>query len=118
MDVTDLVLLDLKLIDSVEHRLLTGADNANVLDCARFLDEIAKPVWIRHVLVPGVTDGDGRLRRLGAFVRSLGNVERVEVLPYHTLGVAKWKALGLDYALEGVEPPTEEMVAQARSILV
>ena len=117
MDVTDLVLLDLKLIDSAAHRLLTGADNANVLDCASYLAEIGKGVWIRHVLVPGVTDGIGRLRRLGAFIRTLANVQRVEVLPYHTLGVPKWEALGLSYGLPGVEPPTEEGLAAARRVL-
>ena len=117
MDVTDLVLLDLKHIDPAAHRDLTGADNANVLDCAKCLSEIGKSVWIRHVLVPGVTSDEGVLARLRAFVGGLGNVKRVEVLPYHTLGVAKWRALGLDYALDGVEPPTDEMVARARSIL-
>ena len=117
MDVTDLVLLDLKLIDSAAHRLLTGADNANVLDCARYLAEIGKDVWIRHVLVPGVTDGAGRLRRLGEFVRTLTNVKRVEVLPYHTLGVPKWRDLGLPYALEGVQPPSAESLATARAFL-
>ena len=117
MEATDLVLLDLKLIDSAAHRLLTGADNANVLDCAKFLSEIGKPVWIRHVLVPGVTDGIGRLRRLGAFIKALSNVRRVEVLPYHTLGVAKWKSLGLPYALEGVPPPSAEQLGLAEAIL-
>ena len=116
MDVTDLVLLDLKLIDSAAHRLLTGADNANVLDCARCLAEIGKDVWIRHVLVPGVTDGIDRLRRLGAFIRTLANVKRVEILPYHTLGVAKWKALGLPYALEGVPSPTAEELSVAERL--
>ena len=116
MDVTDLVLLDLKLIDSAAHRLLTGADNANVLDCARYLAEIGKDVWIRHVLVPGVTDGIDRLRRLGAFIRTLANVKRVEILPYHTLGVAKWKALGLPYALEGVPSPTAEELSVAERL--
>ena len=118
MDVTDLVLLDLKHIDPAAHRELTGEDNANVLDCAKFLSEIGKDVWIRHVLVPGVTDGIDSLRRLGAFIKTLANVQRVEVLPYHTLGVAKWKSLGLPYALEGVSPPTEEQIALARRLLV
>ena len=117
MDVTDLVLLDLKLIDSAAHRLLTGVFNENILDCARYLDEIGKDVWIRHVLVPGVTDGVGRLRRLGAFIRTLDNVRRVEVLPYHTLGVGKWRDLGLAYALEGVSAPTPESLSSARRIL-
>ena len=117
MDATDLVLLDLKHIDAAAHRDLTGADNANVLDAAKYLSEIGKSVWIRHVLVPGVTDDADALTRLGAFIRTLGNVRKVEVLPYHTLGVAKWKALGLNYSLEGVKPPSEASLALARRIL-
>lgn len=117
MDATDLVLLDLKHIDTAVHRDLTGVNNANVLDAAKYLSEIGKSVWIRHVLVPGVTDDADALTRLGAFIRTLGNVHKVEVLPYHTLGVAKWKALGLDYSLEGVKPPSEASLALARRIL-
>ena len=117
MEVTDLVMLDLKHIDPAAHLELAGADNANVLDCAKFLSETGKPVWIRHVLVPGVTTDESSLRRLGDFVGTLQNVQRFEVLPYHTLGVAKWRALGLDYALDGVAPPTEWEFARACRIL-
>ena len=117
LEVTDLLLLDLKHIDPVAHRELTGADNANVLDCAKFLSEIGKPVWIRHVLVPGVNTEEGSLTKLGAFIRTLANVKRVEVLPYHALGVAKWKALGLPYALEGVRAPSAEELSSAERIL-
>ena len=117
MDATDLVLLDIKHIDSVAHRELTGADNANVLDCARYLSEIGKPVWIRHVLVPGITDDERSLTALSAFIKTLRTVQRVEVLPYHTMGVAKWRALGLDYALEGIEPPTDTAIRHAQEIL-
>ncbi len=113
MDATDLLLLDLKHIDPAAHRELTGADNANVLDCARFLSEIGKSVWIRHVLVPGINTDEPSLTKLGAFIRTLTNVRRVEVLPYHTLGVAKWQALGLAYALAGTRAPTAEEVACA-----
>ena len=118
MDVTDLLLLDLKHIDSAAHRELTGADNANVLDCAKFLSEIGKPVWIRHVLVPGINTDEPSLTKLGAFIKTLTNVKKVEVLPYHSLGVLKWEALGLPYALEGVEPPTGDQLAKARALLV
>ena len=117
MAVTDLLLLDLKHIDPAAHRELTGADNANVLDCAKFLSEIGKSVWIRHVLVPGVNSDEASLAKLGAFIRTLSNVERVEVLPYHTLGVAKWKALGLPYALEGVLPPSDGLRILAEDAL-
>ena len=117
MKVTDTVLLDIKHIDDDRHRLLTRHSNKNILDCARYLSEIHKPVWIRHVLVPGLTDDDGALRRLRAFIDTLSNVERVEVLPYHTLGAFKYEKLGIDYPLRGVEPPTAERVENARRIL-
>ena len=118
MDVTDLLLLDLKHLDPAAHKELTGADNANVLDCAKYLSEIGKPVWIRHVLVPDITTEEEFLTKLGAFIRTLANVKKVEVLPYHALGVPKWKLLGLPYALEGVPAPTDEQVATARRLLV
>ena len=117
MDMTDLFLLDLKHIDPAAHKELTGADNANVLDCAKFLSEIGKPVWIRHVLVPGINTDEPSLMKLGAFIRTLTNVKKIEVLPYHSLGVPKWKALNLPYALEGVEPPTDGQLAFARQLL-
>ena len=117
MEVTDLLLLDLKHIDPAAHRELTGADNANVLDCAKFLSEIGKPVWIRHVLVPGVNTDESSLAKLGVFIKTLTNVQKIEVLPYHTLGVPKWQALGLPYALDGVKPPTDAQVAHARMAL-
>lgn len=117
MEVTDLVLLDIKHIDSEAHKRLTGRDNKNVLELARYLSDIGKPVWIRHVLVPGLTDDEESLTRLRAFLDTLKNLERVEVLPYHSLGAYKWKALGLDYPLEGVEPPSKEAVQRAREIL-
>ena len=117
LDVTDLLLLDLKHIDSVAHRELTGADNVNVLDCAKYLSEIGKPVWIRHVLVPGITSDAANLTKLSAFIHTLTNVKRVEVLPYHSLGVPKWKSLGLPYVLEDIMPPTSEQCALAESIL-
>ena len=118
MEVTDLLLLDIKHIDPVAHKELTGTDNANVLDCARFLSEIGKPAWIRHVLVPGVNTDEPSLEKLGAFIKTLANVKRVEVLPYHTLGISKWQSLGLSYALEAVPPPTAEQIATARRLLV
>ena len=117
MEVTDLVLLDLKHIDPQAHRDLTGADNANVLDCAKFLSEIGKSVWIRHVLVPGINTDEQSLSELGAFIRTLANVKRIEVLPYHTLGVSKWKSLGLPYALEGVPAPSDDQRIRAEDLL-
>lgn len=114
---TDLVLLDIKHIDDAQHRILTGWGNENILDFARYLSEIDKPVWIRHVLVPSRNDSDEYLSRLDAFVKTLRNVERFEVLPYHTLGVYKWKELGLDYPLEGVDPPGQALIDHANAML-
>lgn len=117
MKVTDLVLLDLKHIDTVEHKELTGMSNEHIIDMARYLDEKKVPVWIRHVLIPGGSDNDQYLQRLSDFIATLSNVEKIDVLPYHKLGVYKWESLGLDYPLEGVEPPTEERVKNAEAIL-
>ena len=117
LDLTDTVLLDIKHIDPAAHRELTGADNDSVLACARYLSSIGKPVWIRHVLVPGLTDDLEAAKRLRAFLDTLTNVERVDVLPYHVLGLHKWRELGIPYTLEGVEPPTDESIRQIREIL-
>lgn len=117
MNYTDLVMLDIKQIDDEKHRELTGCTNANILDMAKYLDEIHKPVWIRHVLVPERSDYDKYLERLAEFIQGLHNVERVEVLPYHTLGAYKWKELGMEYPLEGIDPPTDERVNHARKVL-
>lgn len=117
MELTDTVLLDIKHIDDEEHRKLTRHSNANILDCARYLSEIDKPVWIRHVLIPGITDKDEYLVRLRDFLSTLHNIERIEVLPYHTLGVYKYENLGIDYPLKDVQPPAAERVANANDIL-
>jgi pyruvate formate lyase activating enzyme len=114
---TDLVLLDIKHIDSEKHRWLTGHSNENILDCARYLSDIEKPVWIRHVLVPGITDDEEQLKQLRQTLDTLKNIKKVEVLPYHTLGTFKWKQLGIPYSLEDVPTPTNEQVARAREIL-
>ena len=102
MEYTDLILLDLKQIDEEQHQILTGCTGKNILELAQYLSEIHKPVWIRHVLVPGGSDKDEYLDRLNAFIQTLKNVERVEVLPYHTLGEYKWKELGMEYPLASV----------------
>ena len=117
MELTDTVLLDIKHIDDEEHRKLTRHSNANILDCARYLSEIDKPVWIRHVLIPGITDKDEYLVRLRDFLSTLHNIERIEVLPYHTLGVYKYEKLAIDYRLKDVQPPAAERVANANDIL-
>lgn len=117
MQYTDLFLLDIKHIDEKEHIRLTGHTNKNILDLATYLSDMKKPVWIRHVLVPKRSDKDEYLDRLHEFILTLHNVERVEVLPYHTLGAYKWKELGMEYPLEGIDPPTAERVENARKRL-
>ena len=117
MKYTDLVLLDLKEIDDAKHRDLTGHSNRNILDCARYLSDIGVPIWVRHVLVPGLTDKDDDLRALRAFIDTLQNVKRVEVLPYHAMGAYKWEQLGIPYTMKDVSAPTEERVRNAERIL-
>lgn len=117
MDVTDLVLLDIKHIRSQDHKHLTGVDNANILEAARFLDRIEKPMWIRHVLVPGWTDDESALRELADFIQTLKHVERVEVLPYHDMAIHKWDKLGIKYVLRQTPVPTRESVEKAKKIL-
>ncbi len=117
MKYTDLFLLDIKHIDSEKHKALTHWDNSNILDLARYLSDNGKKMWIRHVLVPGYTDDEEDLEKLRDFVKSLKTVDRFEILPYHTLGVFKWKELGMDYTLEDVAPPTGEQIERANNIL-
>lgn len=117
MKYTDLVLLDIKHIDDEQHKILTGHSNKNIFQLARRLSDMHKPMWIRHVLVPERSDRDEYLERLSQFIKTLDNVERVEVLPYHTLGVFKWENLGTKYPLEGIKPPTKERIENAKRIL-
>ena len=117
MKYTDLVMLDIKHIDDEQHKILTGCTNKNILDLARYLSDIKKPVWIRHVLVPERSDYDEYLIKLDEFIQSLDNVQKVEVLPYHTLGAYKWDELGYEYKLKGIDPPSVERVENANKLL-
>ena len=117
MKYTDLVMLDIKEINPERHLTLTGQKNDNILELASYLSEINKPMWIRHVLVPERTDYDEDLKKLDEFISTLHSVEKVEILPYHTLGVFKWGELGIPYPLEGIPTPTEERVKNAQEIL-
>ena len=110
MKYTDLLLLDLKEINPTRHKDLTGFDNSNIIEMAKYLSEINKPVWIRHVLVPEHSDFDEDLDALGDFIDTLSNVDRVEILPYHTLGKFKWENLGIPYTLESISPPSAERI--------
>lgn len=117
MEVTDLFILDIKEINPEKHRSLTGKDNQNILRLARYLSHHGKAMWIRHVLVPGITDSEEDLQALADFLDTLETVEKREILPYHTLGIYKWETLGLDYSLNEVLPPTPEEIRRAERIL-
>ena len=118
MALTDLVLLDLKHIDPEKHKALTGHSNERILAFARYLNEKKIPVWVRHVVVPGITDDPVYLTRLGAFIGELPNVKALDVLPYHIMGVSKYKNLGIPYPLEGVEPATQAQAKEAKKIIL
>lgn len=117
IDLTDLFLLDIKCINDDICKELTGVSNKNELAFARYLDEINKPLWIRQVLVPGITDKEEDLLLLKTFIESLKNVENIEILGYHNLGKFKWYELGYKYELEHVPNATEEDIKRAKEIL-
>lgn len=118
MQYTDLVMLDIKHIHREAHRDLTGADNEGILDFARYLEEKQIPVWIRHVVVPGISDKEEYLLELGRFIGGLSNVKALDVLPYHTMGVNKYRELGIPYSLEGVEPMSTEGAQKAKESIM
>lgn len=117
MEVCDLLLVDIKHIDAKGHQELTGCKNENILDMLQYLSSIDQPIWIRHVLVPTKNDDEDSLKRLATFISSLKNVKRVELLPYHRLGVYKWKELGYSYPLEDVQEPTKQQILFAKKML-
>ena len=117
MSLTDTVLLDIKNIAPVAHKELTGVSHENILEMAKEISDMGIPIWIRHVLVPGGSDNDEYLKRTREFIDTLKSVEKVEVLPYHTLGVPKYQELGLAYRLDGVESPSQERIENAKKIL-
>lgn len=112
--VTDLVMLDIKHIDPEGHKELTLQPNDNILDFARYLDEQRVPLWIRHVIVPGITDQVDELTRLGYFIGGLSNLKALDVLPYHTMGIVKYEKLGIEYRLKGVEALTNKDAIEAK----
>jgi pyruvate formate lyase activating enzyme len=113
----DLVILDMKAFTAEQHERVCGIkDNEEVLAFARRLAGLKRPMWVRYVLVPGLTDIPEEMEQLAAFAASLGVVERVEILPFHQLGQYKWERLGLDYKLDRTEPPSNQLVAAAVSI--
>jgi pyruvate formate lyase activating enzyme len=111
----DLQILDLKAGEEDLHRRLTRQPLQPTLDYARRLAALARPMWVRFVLVPGLTDGEDHIERLADFCAELGSLERVEILRFHQLGRDKWQRLGLEYALEDTEPPDAELTERVRS---
>lgn len=117
MKYTDLVMLDIKHIDEEKHKWLTGSTGKNVRDLFKRLSEMNKRVWVRYVLLPGINDSDEYLEKTREFIDTMPNIERVDVLPYHTLGVHKWEELGIPYTLKDLDPPSPESTAHAKKIL-
>lgn len=117
MEVTDLVMLDIKHIDDASHKRLTGWPNTSPLSFAAYLDKINKPVWIRHVVVPGITWDQEELTGLGRFLRTLSNVEKLEVLPYHSMGKVKYDSLGIPYRLADTPQLKKEEAKKAEEMI-
>lgn len=117
LELTDLVLLDIKHINREKCKELVGLPNDNELNFARYLNENNIPVWIRQVLIPGYTDEEEDLIELKNFLKALDNVKKVEILPYHNLGKYKWENLGLEYPLENVRTANNDDVERAKKIL-
>ncbi|MBO4458803.1 MAG: pyruvate formate lyase-activating protein [Butyrivibrio sp.] len=117
LEYTDLMLVDIKHIDRQEHIELTGLPNDNIVDGMEYLSEKGQPIWIRHVLVPGITDNDEYLKQTRRFIEKLSNVKKIEVLPYHSMGQHKFETLGIPYRLDGVKSPSKERVDNAMNIL-
>lgn len=118
ISVTDLVMLDIKHIDPEGHRKLTGQPLEPILAFARYLDEHNIPVWIRHVVVPGITFDQTELSRLGQFIASLNNVKALDVLPYHDMGKTKYEKLGIDYVLKDTPPLEKSQALAARQLIL
>ena len=110
-------MLDLKQMDEEAHKDLTKWGNQNILQMAKYLSDHGKEMWVRHVVVPGLTDSREELLEMKAFLDSLKTVTRVELLPYHTMGRAKWENLGIPYVLDGVPTPTEEEMKEAEALV-
>lgn len=117
ISLTDLFLLDIKHIDSKKCEDLVGFPNEKELEFAKYLSKSNKKIWIRQVLIPGITDDTEDLIKLRDFIKSLKTVENVEILPYHDLGKFKWESLGISYELQNIRPATSEDVNKAKELL-
>ena len=118
LKVTDLILLDIKHINSIEHKKLTGLPNDHILNFAAYLDKKEIPVWIRHVVVPGYTDKEEYLDELGYYLGGLKNIKALDVLPYHTMGKVKYDSMRIEYPLEGVEALSKDKAVWAKEIIL
>ncbi|MBQ8781444.1 MAG: pyruvate formate lyase-activating protein [Oscillospiraceae bacterium] len=118
ISVTNLVMLDIKHIDDEKHIKLTAHGNGNILDFAEWLKEKGVPVWIRHVVVPDITDGEDELFRLGEFIGGLSNLKALDVLPYHNMGESKYETLGIEYSLKNVPSLDKQEAVKARNIIM
>ena len=118
LEYTDLVLLDIKHIYDEEHKKLTGHSNKNILEFAKYLSDKRKPMWVRHVVVPEITFNQEYLFELGKFLKGLKNITALDVLPYHSMAISKYKNLGLEYPLENTPQLTKEQALQARNWIV
>ena len=115
---TDLILLDIKHIDDYEHKKLTGHSNKNILEFAKYLSDKKIPVWIRHVVVPEITFNEKYLKDLGKFLKTLNNIEALDVLSYHNMAIKKYENLGIDYPLKNIKPLSKEDTIKARDIIL
>ncbi len=118
LTLTDLVMLDIKHIDPEKHKELTAQPNDKILAFARYLSDHGIDIWIRHVVVPGITDDDTYLYQLGYFIGSLKTLKALDVLPYHTMGKVKYEKLGIPYKLEGVEPMDKNKVIEKKQVIL
>lgn len=115
---TDLVMLDIKHIDDNEHKKLTGHSNVNILKFAEFLRDENITLWVRHVVVPGITDKEEYLHKLGEFLGGLSNLKALDVLPYHTMGISKYKESGIDYPLADTPAADKELALWAKDVIM
>lgn len=118
LDVTNLIMLDIKHIDPEEHKKLTQQPNYMILKFAQYIDDKGKDIWIRHVVVPTITQNNEYLFKLGQFIGGLKHLKALDVLPYHTMGIPKYESLGIDYPLKGIEPLSKEDAIKARNVVM
>jgi pyruvate formate lyase activating enzyme len=115
-DLTDLAIIDLKHFNSAEHKKLTGSGNEKVLEMIKYREDSGRPFWIRHVLVPGLTDQNENLEKMATYLKQFKNLQRFEILPYHNLGEYKYKELGKDYSLKNTKTPDQELISRVEKI--